>query len=654
MLQPSEVGGVPTHHTAIRSSSTALSPILGLVASTSPAFSWIALVLRTSSKSELTASKCIAATTRAPSPPPFPKMPSTRWPPPPPPPTSPASASASDSCGSCRKKAAKKEIPKKLALFFDGTGNQFSGTGADTNIVKLYNLCELNTPGQFHYYQPGIGTYTPGSTGPLAPGPVGLKLRKFSQALDSGFGSTFDAHVIAGYRFLMRYYKPDAQVYIFGFSRGAFTARFLASLVSHVGLLSMGNEELIPFAYERYLKAARGEQADMATFKRTFCRAAVTIKFLGLFDSVHSVALFDAPGTGIRELPNDIPIAQNIRHAVALDEGRTKFKPALLVTDEQTKAFDAQLEAAREDEATDTSLVGDKDAAAIVKEEWFVGNHGDIGGGWEPDYYTLLPTARTVTAASGEHLPVFTPIPNTSPPRYTKTSKTTHYPLGADAPVYQPALQLSDLALEWMLGELRACGGPVGSAAALTLNETALKGFRERMQTDRDQALQARRHDCLKWNGGPKKKKVLFWWLLEILPGLKHTELVEVRNPPPGEPADKWVHQYDPNLGSRRDLPHGAVLHRSVPDVRPDGGRGFDAAEREAQKGWRRALEFSDKRWRTEAFRKTFPGTAVKAAAGGGRRWWKWALFGVPLLAAAAVRPVLGLVRREGGYRRID
>ena len=56
-----------------------------------------------------------------------------------------------------------------------------------------------------------------------------------------------------GYRFLMRFYRSGDCIYIFGFSRGAFTARFLARMVSEIGLLSAGNEELVPFAYKNYL-----------------------------------------------------------------------------------------------------------------------------------------------------------------------------------------------------------------------------------------------------------------------------------------------------------------------------------------------------------------------------------------------------------------
>lgn len=61
-------------------------------------------------------------------------------------------------------------------------------------------------------------------------------------------GTTFDHHVLAGYKFVMRYYKPGDLIYIFGFSRGAFTARFLAQMITEIGLLSKGNEEMVSIA----------------------------------------------------------------------------------------------------------------------------------------------------------------------------------------------------------------------------------------------------------------------------------------------------------------------------------------------------------------------------------------------------------------------
>lgn len=72
------------------------------------------------------------------------------------------------------------------------------------------------------------------------------------QAKDSAVGSSFDEHVMAGYKFLMRYYNVGDDIYLFGFSRGAYTARFLAEMLDHVGLLSAGNEEMARFAWKAF------------------------------------------------------------------------------------------------------------------------------------------------------------------------------------------------------------------------------------------------------------------------------------------------------------------------------------------------------------------------------------------------------------------
>lgn len=87
---------------------------------------------------------------------------------------------------------------------------------------------------------------------------------------DSAVGTSFAEHVIRGYKailfivflvllvnciqFLMRYYHVDDDIYLFGFSRGAYTARFLAEMLDHVGLLSSGNEEMARFAWKTFQK----------------------------------------------------------------------------------------------------------------------------------------------------------------------------------------------------------------------------------------------------------------------------------------------------------------------------------------------------------------------------------------------------------------
>ena len=145
--------------------------------------------------------------------------------------------------------------------------------------------------------------------------------RWWSQTVDLGLGTSFDHHVIAGYRFIMRYHEEHDKIFIFGFSRGAFTARFLARMIATLGLLSKGNE-MVPFAYKTYqeyemgigsFKTSQEHQDYMRSFKTTFCRDGVRVHFLGLFDTVNSVGYFDAPFTKKTFLPSVVETAAHVR-----------------------------------------------------------------------------------------------------------------------------------------------------------------------------------------------------------------------------------------------------------------------------------------------------------------------------------------------------
>jgi uncharacterized protein (DUF2235 family) len=63
---------------------------------------------------------------------------------------------------------ARAHIRKKFVLCFDGTGNKFSGTDADSNILKIYRMLDREGDDQFHYYQPGIGTYVTKANGSMS------------------------------------------------------------------------------------------------------------------------------------------------------------------------------------------------------------------------------------------------------------------------------------------------------------------------------------------------------------------------------------------------------------------------------------------------------------------------------------------------------
>ena len=306
-------------------------------------------------------------------------------------------------------------------------------------------------------------------------------MRKFEAVWDSALATSFDSHVTAGYKFIMRYYKPGDRIYIFGFSRGAFTARFLSRMISHVGLLSMGNEEMVPFAYrvyEEYEKSRdvgdpkhKEHENRMNSFKKHFCRtelkttresrneSGIKVHFLGLFDCVSSVGNLDVPfSKKTPPLPAVHGTATHVRHAVAIDERRVKFKAALF-SQEQS------------------------DVQEGIKEVWFPGNHGDIGGGW-----------------------------HVGPERIPQDSKEKD----------KDYFQLSDIALKWMVDEI----DNVESSRKDRLDRFAwdpeekasfLKRFFQKRKDDKgdkDEVISARMHDTMTWNGGSSKFKVILWNLM--------------------------------------------------------------------------------------------------------------------------------------------
>ena len=234
-------------------------------------------------------------------------------------------------------------MARNLVLCLDGTSNQYAAD--NTNVVKLYAMLDrAHTDRQLAYYQPGIGT--------MAPASVWGRVRRWVvKQLDLAMALFLSTHVCDAYRYLMRYYQEGDQIYIFGFSRGAYTARAVAAMVHKVGLLTQGNEELIPFAWDMFAK--QSDKAITEGFKKTFSRN-VPIRFLGLWDTVSSVG-WVWNQTHLPFTQNN-PSVQMVRHAVALDERRAYFLQNLWGT-----------------------------IPVDVEQLWFPGVHCDVGGGYPED-----------------------------------------------------------------------------------------------------------------------------------------------------------------------------------------------------------------------------------------------------------------------------
>lgn len=196
---------------------------------------------------------------------------------------------------------------------------------------------------QYHYYQPGIGTYVT-SKSLTSHGRIQRIKSAYQKAKDSAVGSSFDEHVMGGYKFLMRYYSPGDEIFFIGFSRGSYIARFLAEMLDYIGLLEAGNEELVRFAWKTFAKWQQrsGDSEEdieekkklfryMKAFRETFSRPISRVRFMGLFDTVNSVPRFESAWMQRTKFPYTArSSAKVIRHAVGIDERRAKFRQDLI------------------------------------------------------------------------------------------------------------------------------------------------------------------------------------------------------------------------------------------------------------------------------------------------------------------------------------
>jgi len=239
-------------------------------------------------------------------------------------------------------------MPRNIVVCCDGTGNQYGS--ANSNVVKLYWTLSAQEK-QTAYYHPGIGTM--GARNALsAVGKWWTKVRGLA------FGYGFSDNIADVYSFLMGEFNPGDHIFIFGFSRGAYTARALCGLLHMCGLLTRGNEALIPYALRLYKSndPCKFEIAD--GFRNTFS-IPCTPYFLGLWDTVSSVGwILDPIYTKGGHLPYTatLPNISVLRHAVSIDERRAFFRQNLM------------------HEPTSPSQ--------NLKQVWFAGVHSDVGGSY--------------------------------------------------------------------------------------------------------------------------------------------------------------------------------------------------------------------------------------------------------------------------------
>ena len=240
---------------------------------------------------------------------------------------------------------------KRLILCCDGTWNsadqERNAVPCPTNVVKLgYRVAKRDGDiAQLIYYDQGVGT--------------GNTLDRLS---GGAFGEGLEANIHDAYRFLVANYEPGDELYLFGFSRGAFTVRSIGGMIRKCGILERRAVRNYRDATALYRNEQHPDDAHCAAFRKEHCLSDKTaIRMIGVWDTVGALGI---PLRGLRGLTrrehqfHDTELSGSVQvacHALAIDERRAPFAPTL---------WDYKPKPGQQ-----------------VEQVWFCGSHSDVGGG---------------------------------------------------------------------------------------------------------------------------------------------------------------------------------------------------------------------------------------------------------------------------------
>lgn len=256
-------------------------------------------------------------------------------------------------------------MSRNLVICCDGTGNIW-GNDCDTNVVKLARIL-LKANDQIIFYDPGVGT---SDTYPSI-GAISRAKARGKELLALAFGGGIYENIGQAYGFLVEHYQPGDRIFLFGFSRGAFTARCVAGMVNLFGIVRRGTETIIPTLTRIYFQPIDRKSKTGQTRKEygDDIRAVFTLEgrdarvyFLGVWDTVSTVG--GLPGSKKNITSSGTIEGKNydhVRHAVATHEYRYAYAPRLFA--------DSNFDHGH------TSL----------KQLRFSGAHSDVGGSYRED-----------------------------------------------------------------------------------------------------------------------------------------------------------------------------------------------------------------------------------------------------------------------------
>jgi uncharacterized protein (DUF2235 family) len=247
-------------------------------------------------------------------------------------------------------------MAKNILLCFDGTwntpGDKASPAEDDsTNVFRFFERVNATSDqgrAQLKWYNQGVGT------------------EWMNRVRGGAFGLGLDRHILDGYRKLIEAYQDGDEVFVIGFSRGAYTARSLVGLIRNCGLLRVDDEILVDRAYEIYRSGDRVDSEHALAFRKANSRE-IRIKFVGVWDTVGALGIplqsfkdFNAEQYAFHDTKLS-SIVEHAFHALAVDEHRGPYQATMW------GAQDAK----------------DRAQGQVLEQVWFSGAHADVGGGYK-------------------------------------------------------------------------------------------------------------------------------------------------------------------------------------------------------------------------------------------------------------------------------
>ncbi len=244
-------------------------------------------------------------------------------------------------------------MSKKIVLCFDGTWNRPADAAApipvESNVCRFHESISAFTPGgtrQDRWYDQGVGTHW------------------YDKAIGGITGAGLEKNILDGYHYLAQTYEDGDEVFLLGFSRGAYTARSLVGMIRNCGLIKAQflSPVSIGTAYGIYRTRDDGVDSKTARLFRNSVARPIRIRFVGVWDTVGALGI---PGDLLKHAnasfhefhdTNLSDIVEYGFHAVAIDENRRDYDACM---------WNPEVLA----------------AGQVIEQRWFVGAHRNVGGG---------------------------------------------------------------------------------------------------------------------------------------------------------------------------------------------------------------------------------------------------------------------------------